>query len=251
MGADTGPVKILLLRLDAPLMSFGGPSVDQHGVMQAFPGLSMLTGLIANALGWTHRDFEQLDRLQERMVYAVRTDRRGEQLIDYQTVDLGSEWMRSEASGWTTRGRIAARKGASGDTTHQRYRHYLADSLHTVALRLKGDEPPSLDAIAEGLRQPARPLFIGRKCCLPAAPMLEGVLEGESLFGVLASRPRMARADRGSLQVWWWEGDDGTESSADWQLVAVTDERHWRNRVHVGRRFIRQGFVNPPEASGG
>ena len=44
-------VDALLLRLDAPLMSFGAPMVDSNGVIQEFPALSMLTGLLGNALG--------------------------------------------------------------------------------------------------------------------------------------------------------------------------------------------------------
>ena len=31
---------ILLMRLDAPLMSFGAPMVDKHGVIQPWPALS-------------------------------------------------------------------------------------------------------------------------------------------------------------------------------------------------------------------
>ncbi len=33
-------------------MSFGGEIVDNFGVTRRFPSASMLTGLIANALGW-------------------------------------------------------------------------------------------------------------------------------------------------------------------------------------------------------
>jgi len=47
-------MKALVLRLDAPMMSFGGVMVDQHGVIDRFPGVALLTGLIANALGWHH-----------------------------------------------------------------------------------------------------------------------------------------------------------------------------------------------------
>jgi len=82
-------MRAIVLRFDAPLVSFGAPAVDQNGVVQPFPALSMLTGLIANALGWEHRESDKLDALQERLRYAARTDRRGEALLDYQTVDLG------------------------------------------------------------------------------------------------------------------------------------------------------------------
>jgi CRISPR-associated Cas5-like protein len=44
-------IPILLLRLEAPLMSFGGVAIDYRGVTRTFPGCAMLTGLITNALG--------------------------------------------------------------------------------------------------------------------------------------------------------------------------------------------------------
>ena len=105
-------MNVLLLRFDAPLVSFGAPMVDQNGVVQRFPTLSLLTGLIANALGWEHADAEKLASLQERIRYAARIDRQGEALVDYQTVDLGKDWMIGEKAGWTTRGKILDRGGA-------------------------------------------------------------------------------------------------------------------------------------------
>lgn len=241
-------MKVLVLRLDAPLVSFGGPMVDQNGVVQPFPALSMLTGLIANALGWDRRDHDRLARLQDRVRFAARIDRRGEALVDYQTVDLGTEWMRPESAGWTTRGRIAERGGASGEGTHQRYRHYRADSAHTVALALEGEDPPSLVEVAAALREPARPLFIGRKCCIPAGPLLVDVIEADALLTVLAAVPRTRGADNGLLPATWWEGEDGRAAAGASRVVAVTDEREWRSGVHVGRRLMREGHVNPPEA---
>ncbi len=242
-------MRVVLLRFDAPLVSFGAPAIDQNGVVQAFPALSMLTGLIANALGWDHRDVDKLEDVQERLRYAVRIDRRGEALVDYQTVDLGMEWMLAENAGWTTRGYIAKRSGASGEATHQRYRHYRVDSLHTVALTLVGDGTPSPDAVAASLKEPVRPLFIGRKCCLPAAPLLLDVVEAVSLVGALASTPRLRRGDAGPLPATWWDGDDERGSDGESRVVPVTDERDWRNRVHVGRRLMREGRIDPPEAT--
>ncbi|MEO8257365.1 MAG: type I-E CRISPR-associated protein Cas5/CasD [Acidobacteriota bacterium] len=244
-------MRILILRLDAPLVSFGGPSIDQNGIVQKFPALSMLTGLIANALGWDHRDINKLEDLQGRLHYAARIDRRGEALIEYQTVDLGSAWMLPENAGWTTHGRVATRGGASAVGTHQRYRHFRADSIHTLALTLTGDGPPSLDDVAGALREPARPLFIGRKCCLPAAPLLLDTVEAESLTSALVSTPRARRADAGLLPASWWDGDEAGRVSRDSLVVPVTDERDWSNRVHVGRRLTREGRVDPPEASRG
>ncbi|WP_324669367.1 type I-E CRISPR-associated protein Cas5/CasD [Geochorda subterranea] len=44
-------MRALVMRFDAPLVSFGSVLVDQHGFIDLFPGTSMLTGLVANALG--------------------------------------------------------------------------------------------------------------------------------------------------------------------------------------------------------
>ena len=42
----------LVLTLESPLMAFGGETIDNLGVIRPFPAASMLTGLLANALGW-------------------------------------------------------------------------------------------------------------------------------------------------------------------------------------------------------
>ena len=42
----------LAMRLEAPLSSYGAEAIDNFGVVDDFPAASMLTGLLANALGW-------------------------------------------------------------------------------------------------------------------------------------------------------------------------------------------------------
>jgi CRISPR system Cascade subunit CasD len=106
---------ILLLRLEAPLMSFGAPIVDRHGVIQPYPALSMMTGLLGNALGVDHSEPERLQQLQRRLRYAVRQDRRGQQLRDYQTVDLSKPYL-DDARAWTTRHALEQRKGGSASS---------------------------------------------------------------------------------------------------------------------------------------
>ena len=44
------------LRFQAPLAAFGGEMIDAHGVIRNVPAQSMLTGLLANALGWDPDD---------------------------------------------------------------------------------------------------------------------------------------------------------------------------------------------------
>ena len=65
----------LILRLEAPLLAFGGVAIDHVGVTRDFPAQSMLTGLLANALGWARTDWEKHQALQDRLVFAARRDR--------------------------------------------------------------------------------------------------------------------------------------------------------------------------------
>ena len=231
---------VLLMRFDAPMMSFGAPIVDNRGEIQPFPALSMITGLVGNALGFDHAEFERLERLQERLSYASRQDRRGERIEDYQTVDLGKDYM-SDDRAWTTDGKLEQRAGASGGATHIRRRDYWAGAIHTVALTLEPhDAGPTLDEIGEAIRRPERPLFIGRKTCLPAGELYLDTVEAPSLRDSLRRAPLpeevAARADADSVTLPAWR--PVTPDADDADARPVTDRRDWKNQIHVGERWI-------------
>jgi CRISPR system Cascade subunit CasD len=241
----------LVLRLDAPLMSFGGVMVDQRGFTDAQPGASMITGLLANALGFDHSEAGRLQRLQDRLRIAVRSDRRGTEVTDYQTVDLSQEFMRR---GWTTHGEPVSRGGGTAATgTHVRHRHYWADAVCTVALELApADESPTLDDLAQALQAPERPLFLGRKPCLPSRPLFEGRVEAGSLYEALTRVPLDDRADpeAEAFPAWWPK--DGEPTPADGgREVTASDRRDWRNQVHGGRRPLWHARILREEVAHG
>ena len=101
----------LLLRLRAPLIAFGGETIDNYGVIRDFPALSMVTGLFANALGWDRGDDVQHNRLQERLLMGARLDADGQRLVDFQTAQL-----QANDKGWTTRGVVEERAGGPAHT---------------------------------------------------------------------------------------------------------------------------------------
>jgi len=202
----------------------------------------MLTGLLANALGYRHRDGARLQALQARLRYAVRCDRPGKELQDYQTVGLSQDFLKE---GWTSSGLPEGREGGSAKTgTHIRYRDYLADAIYTLAVTLDPlDELPGLEEMAGALRAPARPLFIGRKTCLPAGPLLIDLRNGSSLLTILQSIPvPSARAAEPPWRAWW--PADETADSPGSRLIAVTDDRDWLNQIHTGRRWMREGTIH-------
>lgn len=239
-------IDVLLLRFDAPLMSFGGVVVDERGPTLPFPTRSQLTGLLANALGYEHRDALRLQRLQERLRHAARRDRRGEHVEDYQTVDLGQDFL---AAGWTTRHAPESRGGGSAKTgTHIRHRFFWADAVFTVALTLDpAGESPTLNEVAAALQEPARPLFLGRKPCLPSRPLLlePPRIRAASLREALADAPtdRRARPEQGHFAAWWPDDDGTPPDEREARRIPVYDQRDWANQIHTGRRFVWEGRV--------
>lgn len=230
---------ILILRLEGHLMSFGGPTVDRHGVIQPYPALSMLVGLLANALGTDHAESDSLQRLQERLSYAARQDRAGHQIRDYQTVDLSKPHMLDDRA-WTTWGILQKRKGGSASTgTHERHRDYWADSAYTVAMMLDpSNEYPNLGDLQAALERPSRPLFIGRKSCLPSIPIFAGRMTATDLREALRRAPLSVNADKvHGYRAWFPAGVHADDKSVE-VARPVTDRRDWANQIHVGERWI-------------
>jgi CRISPR system Cascade subunit CasD len=252
----SAPCPHLVLRLEAPVMSFGAEAIDNYGVVQDFPALSMVTGLLANALGWRRGwDADRHQRLQDRLVMAARLDREGRRFRDYQTAQLlstdrywttrgkpeGREW---NSSTWGVDERHQSRTGEKRYAiTHQRYRDHDADRLCVVVVRLEppGDEP-SLADLERALLEPARPLFIGRKPCLPSAMILHGRAEGATVLDALMSGPRLGEPEDkiGPKRRAMWPMGEG---EAPGREVTVTDERNWRGGLHGGGRRVVLGEV--------
>lgn len=234
---------ILLLRFEAPLMAFGGVLVDSRGFTSDHPGRSLITGLLANALDWDHADHERLQSLQDRLRFASRCDRSGERIQDFHTVDLGQKFL---LEGWTTRGAVERRGGGPAkEGTHIRERHYFADRIQTVALTLDGVGDSLLDDVHLALHQPARPLFIGRKTCLPSRPILFGRVQAETVIAALQCAPRHRNGNHQALSAWWPHDESGPTPN---RVEPVNDERNWLSQSHTGRRLIRAGLIDPPAA---
>ena len=234
----------LLLRFEAPLMAFGREMVDARGPIRDFPAGSMLTGLLANALGLDRRERNAHQRLQNRLVVGSRLDDPGGLLRDFQTAQLAKS-----DTGWTTRGEAEGRAGGAGtyDSPHIRERDYLADACLTVALRLNpDDENPNLDDIATALREPVRPLFLGRKPCMPTTPLLLALVEAPTVLDALIAAPRPDRAATAQPLRFALIGpaaDEAGNRLARPESVALTDERNWLSGVHAGQRRAVIGVI--------
>lgn len=221
-------------------MSFGAVVVDQLNPIWRFPAKSMLVGLLGSALGWDHRDTALLQGLQARLRFAARWDAEPELLTEYQTVDLGQDFMLH--TGWTTRGHREDRGGGTAATgTHLRWREHWANGVATVAIALDGDGEPTLDALETALRAPARPLFVGRKPCLPAAPLLIGRREAVGVKAALAAEPLadVAPRRRPSRISALWPLDEGEAAQREERY----DLRDWEQNIHRGSERYAEGYL--------
>lgn len=252
-------IDILVMHLQAPMMSFGAPVIDEIGPTERFPGLSALTGLLGNALGLSHGDADALERLQARLrPLCLEIPADDETLTDYQTVDLGQIFM--NGTGWTTRGRREDKgSGAATRGTHIRLRDYRVETAVLVLLHLTpADEAPTARDLLAALRQPARPLFIGRKHCLPTGFIGVQVMTAPDLFQaaqtlLAAGLPAQAHQDVPPAPVaraWAeWPADEAGGEAFQREEARLVDRRDWRNQIHGGERLVYRGSIGAQGAA--
>jgi len=167
----------------------------------------------------------------------TRLEAQGSRLTDFQTAQLGAN-----DKAWTTWGTVEERRGgaASYESPHLRYRDYHADLTALLALRLEpADESPTLDEIAQAMDRPQRPLFIGRKPCLPVGRMVAGWIDADTVLQALQSAPLTSGQD-GGLRAQWPDGEGQLPGD---RLVDLCDERDWHSGLHGGWRPVREGLI--------
>lgn len=157
----------LALLLDGPMQSWGHASRFERRTTALHPTRSAVLGLIAAALGIDKHGADeaaQLARFSALRITVITLPRRSrregdlpmQRLEDYHTV---------------TGIRRASGKVAE-DATVQTYRHYLLDARFGVLVE---GSAGLLNEIATALRNPKWGVWLGRKCCLPASPVLIAV----------------------------------------------------------------------------
>ena len=235
----------LILTLEAPMMSFGSQVVDHLGPTRIFPSLAALTGLIGNALGWYRTEPQKLQALQDRLVFASRIDRpprNNMPVMDYQSVEFDPGYL-----AWTTSGVPEGRTGSKQtlENKHLRYREFLADARIIVAARVEPHSLlPSHDQLAQALRTPARPLFIGRKPFIPSTPIYQGTAEADTALQALLDLPADNPEELPPIVNLSWPTSEGHPANPDVVITAqynASDNFNWRTRMHSGTRRVFEG----------
>jgi CRISPR system Cascade subunit CasD len=179
-------MSVLLLTLTGPLQSWGSSSRFVRRGTETAPTKSGVLGLLAAAQGRRRTDpLEDLAGLR----FGVRIDQPGRLVRDFQTVRSLDGRQKMPLS----------------------YRFYLADAVFLAAV--EGD-PALLDVLADALRRPVYPLYLGRRSCPPAGPLLPKLVEG-TVEHALDGEPWAAKA--------WYRRSSAVASRSEVRVETVID----------------------------
>jgi len=218
-------MQFLVFQLQAALASWGDVAVGEYRGTREHPGASALVGLLGAALGVKRDDETGHAALRDGYAFAVGTVDAGELLRDYHTAQVPG---RSDMKGRphrTRRDELAVPKRDLN--TILSTRDYRQGAAWAVAVQPLPGAPYTLDALAQAVRQPHFVLYLGRKCCPPAAPLAPAVTEAASALEALAAY--LAAADPPAiLRSLAWA--DGVEAGISPHLSVPRKDRLIRRR---------------------
>ena len=172
----------LLLRLTAPLQAWGDESkYDIRGTRNE-PTKSGVIGMIAAALGY-RRDSEKIGELATKLRMGIRVDQQGTIVRDFQTA-RAPKYGSGRSLRYKMDGSLIME-----DAPYVTFRYYLCDACFLVGMEC--NDMDYLHTIEEALKTPIFHLYLGRKSCPPALPVVLGV-ENNSLENVLRETGWMA-----------------------------------------------------------
>ncbi|EMF02057.1 type I-E CRISPR-associated protein Cas5/CasD [Streptomyces mobaraensis NBRC 13819 = DSM 40847] len=230
---------ILVLRLAAPLQSWGGPSRYNRRETLPQPTKSGVLGLLAAAEG-RPREASIADLVDLDM--GVRVDQPGTLLRDYHTV---SDHRGLALPSAKVDGKRVQKRTTPAKYTGVTQRYYLQDAVFVVALR---GSAPLLAGLERAVRHPAFPLSLGRRSCPPTGRVSLGLHHDADLTAVLGTVPweaaehhrRRIRGSEVTLEA-TVEDPAGEVLAAD-----VPDTYDLKTGTAFGQRAVRHLWVRIP-----
>lgn len=236
----------LVFRLYAAMASWGEAAVGETRPTATYPGRGALLGLVGAALGIRRDDDEGQRQLRNGLQVAVKQRSPGLLMRDYHTVQVPPS--QSKVTHRTRREELAVPKEALNTILSSR--DYRCDGLWVVAIRLTPQATWSLEELKHALERPRFTLYLGRKACPLAAPLiptivetshwrqaldhrLEGVSDSGCWLAMMGNEPQDKRLLRLPEQVLYaWEG---AIDALDGHLAANESSEVWDEPLHRRR----------------
>ena len=178
-------MQFLLFQLQAPLASWGDVAVGQYRGSRDAPGNAAIVGLLGAALGVLRSDEPAHAALRDSYGFAVGTVAAGQLLRDYHTAQVPGRSDLKDRPHRTRRDELSVPKHKLN--TILSTRDYRQNAAWAVAVQALPGAPHNLAALAQALREPRFVLYLGRKCCPPAAPLAPQVRDADSAHAALAA----------------------------------------------------------------
>jgi len=159
--------KHLSLCLDAPMQAWGYSSRFNRRTTASWPVKSGIIGMLCAALGIARDDESGIARLAALNMTVYTLKNTGRRLSDWHTVGGGYDPK-------TERKFMVPKAGGGSPDTVLTDREYLLDCKFGVVL--SGDAEVVAQCAA-ALENPKWGVWFGRKCCLPASRICEGVFD--------------------------------------------------------------------------
>lgn len=231
----------LVFRLYGPMASWGQAAVGGDRPTGVHPGRSALLGICAAALGIKRDEEVRLRQLQKSVLFSVKHCVPTTLMRDYHTTQVPS--TRRSVVHYTRKSELSERKL----NTILSSRDYRCDGLWIVAVTLIDGATVSLQQLQKALLQPKFSLYLGRKSCPLALPLMPKIVQEKNLKSALdTSFPPLVseKSDRYWLcsngQVtYFWEGDR-EEFTEDGVLTTYP----WDEPVHRGRWQFKQRVLH-------
>ncbi len=230
-------IPILILRLEGVLQSWGEHSKWNYRDSAPLPTKSGIIGMIGCAMGLM-RESEELRKLAENLKIAVRADRPGREVTDFQTIQSKNLL--------TAQGKHRGKRGEY--ETLVTYRTYLQDACFTVAI---SGEKKLLTEIENAFWNPKWPIYLGRKNCVPSRPVCDGLTEEydslkQAMQEVRFADLRLYDGRRGVLVEIEESVADEQEGSSILRQDMIAGTRHFQNRS-VRRYAVERGESSDPQ----
>jgi len=211
-------MKYLLFQLYGPLEAWGLQSPGLTRRTDNHPSKSAILGLVANSLGITSEEEDELMKLKDSIGFACREDAHGTLLKDYHTIQILKE-------------------GKKPDTIVSN-RYYLCDACFTICLWEKSGSTFPLEKIAEALKRSVFLPFLGRKSCVLGLPPNPKIMDAKNLreaFDSYKPDPILSPIfSKDSFPV-YWEGEDESIHATN-QITrydSLASRRNWRFRQRI------------------
>ncbi len=218
-------MEFLLFQLQAPLAAWGDVAVGQYRGSREHPGASALIGLLGAALGIRREDDAAHATLRDGYGFAVGTVSSGQLLRDYHTAQVPGRSDMQTRPHRTRRDELNLPRHDLN--TILSTRDYRQDAAWAVAVQARPGAAHTLGDLAQALRQPRFVLYLGRKCCPPAAPLAPVVADAASAHAALVVY--LAAADPPAvLRGLAWA--DGVDAGVTAHLSAPRKDRVIRRR---------------------